>query len=224
VADLYLADEIFRGEAYPIPFSEPTVVIDIGMNVGFAALEFARDSRVKRVYAYEPFRKTFQMAVENFSLNPEYQPKIVADCSGLSTKNEVRNVEYSETLRAGMTTNGIPKTAFSSGVLELETILLKEIYETLFPIVEAHPSERMILKMDCEGDEFELIPRLSETGILSRFDLIMIEFHRKSPDELFEILEGHGYDFTSATRSAQILFQGKQSNMIYAAKDSSYLE
>lgn len=223
IVDLFLTDEIFRGFSYPVPITHPCVVFDVGMNAGFTSLEFARHPQVQAVYGYEPFPRTFQMALENFRLNPELAHKIFPFCCGLAVKDETRTIMYSENLRAGMTTTGIPETHFSLGLTAKETIELKEITQSLKATMQKHENLSLILKMDCEGDEFELIPRLHESHLLERFDLIMIEFHRQDPDPLLEILATLGYQFTSAIRSEQILFQGKVSNMIYAAKDPALL-
>ncbi len=224
MADLFLADEIFACFSYPISVDEPSVVVDVGMNVGMAALDFARYPQVKRVYGFEPFPETFRMAQNNFSLNPELQKKIVSHCFGLSIVNESRAVDYSHTLRSGMTVRGIPPSCYKPGEVIREIIELKDICEVFIPIIQQSLGHRLILKMDCEGDEFELIPRLDSAYLLDSFDMMMIEFHHHEPSGLLEVLDRLGYQYSSAIKSEQILFQGKNQNMIYAARDPHFLK
>ncbi len=221
--DLHLVDEIFRGLSYPIPFSEPCIVFDIGMNSAVAALDFARHPQVQCVYGFEPFPQTFQMAVENLKLNPELSKKIVPQCFGLSTIDETREINYSKYLRMSMTSRGIPPLPFSKDDISTETIVLKDIVDVFSRLFLKHSSSRYVLKMDCEGDEFELLPKLASSRLLDRFDLVMIEYHRNSPEELKNILGEAGFHVTGATRSEQIGFQQKGGNMIYAAKDPEFL-
>jgi FkbM family methyltransferase len=223
-ADLYLTDEIFRGHSYSIRLPENSVVVDVGMNSGLAALDFARLSKVSAVYGFEPFPKTFEMAMRNFALNPLLSSKIHAVCGGLAVQDESRVVKYSSNLRAGMTTRGVPPTTFSLGEVSTETIQLFDIVACVSKIFTRHHNSSFILKMDCEGDEYDLIPRLHETGLLKEFQIVMMEYHHRSPDLLIDILDANDFSTTDAITSDQILSQGKNGNMIYAAKDASLLE
>lgn len=222
--DLFLTAELFRGCSYPIPFNEPCIVFDVGMNVGMAALQFASSPYVERVYSFEPFPRTFELAVANCALNPTIMAKIHPHCFGLATANESRLVTYSEKLRGSMTTQGVPPCRFSPGIVTTEAIELRDIVDVFSPILAQSSQYRRILKMDCEGDEYTLIPRLEEQGLLKVFDFIMIEFHYQGAGPILDILERNDFFTTSATRSEQILFHGKEGNMIYASKNQKDLD
>ena len=54
-ADEMVFREIFIDECYNISFPCDSVLIDIGMNVGYASLFFASNSKIKEIFGYEPF-------------------------------------------------------------------------------------------------------------------------------------------------------------------------
>jgi len=57
--------------------------------------------------------------------------------------------------------------------------------------------EKIILKIDCEGSEYEILERLNDTGLLPRFDVIMIEWHIKGTAPLRKILHDNNFDILS---------------------------
>src|SRR5260221_3132548 len=61
--------EILVRDVYETITDEEIVVIDVGMNVGTAALFFASRDNVKRVYGFEPVPSSCATAEVNFSLN-----------------------------------------------------------------------------------------------------------------------------------------------------------
>lgn len=74
--EILILHEIFVGGIYNIITPKPVVVLDIGMNTGFASLYFSIQPCVLSVVGYEPFVKTYEQAKENFSLNPEIAKKL----------------------------------------------------------------------------------------------------------------------------------------------------
>lgn len=53
----------------------------------------------------------------------------------------------------------------------------------------------MILKLDCEGEEYGIIEELSKKGILNRFSLIILEWHYYGKDCILQFLQDAGLSY-----------------------------
>jgi hypothetical protein len=91
-----------------------------------------------------------------------------------------------------------------------EEVEVKDISVVFESILSKTNRLDVVVKIDCEGEEFNLISRLSETGLLSKIKALMIEWHYRSPQELEVYLERSGFQTFSLTDS------GFNSGMIYA--------
>jgi FkbM family methyltransferase len=93
---------------FPYSFSDIQnnyTVLDIGANIGDTALYFASYKNVDKVYAFEPFLKTYQQACDNFALN-NIGGKIEIFNFGISYRDEKElKVEYSHKNTGSMTSN-----------------------------------------------------------------------------------------------------------------------
>jgi len=75
---LYLVKEVFVKSEYNLNIRRESVLIDIGMNRAAVSLLFATNENIKKIYAYEPFKPTFESAKKNLALNPKLSKKINA--------------------------------------------------------------------------------------------------------------------------------------------------
>jgi FkbM family methyltransferase len=185
--------EVIAWETYN--FSDPEhkyIVLDIGGNVGITALFLAKKENVVKVFTFEPMQVTFQELKKNLELNPELSPKIEPFQFGIGGKDEIFTVPYSAA--SNTTTSYVfPQDVTSSedNVAELEVRDAGKVFRSI--IEENKNTNRIFMKVDCEGAEFDIIPRLAETGCLSEIDAVIMEFHRKSPAPLIEILNKNGF-------------------------------
>ena len=76
--ELLILKEIYINGIYNYYSLNKSVLIDIGMNVGLTSLFYANKYNFKQIYAYEPFRPTFDLAHDNFKLNLEISKKIIS--------------------------------------------------------------------------------------------------------------------------------------------------
>lgn len=86
----YTIKEIFALSGYSVPQLykfEEFVVFDIGMNRGYASLNFANFDSCSTVYGFEINNETYNLALENLSLNPKLAYKIKTYDYGLSDKD-----------------------------------------------------------------------------------------------------------------------------------------
>ena len=179
----FIVEEVFGNQEYGAFLSEPSIVIDIGMNVATTALYFAKEKPVKRVIAFEPYPQAIQRAERNLAINPEIAHKIEIRRYALGETNGKACLEVdpklstiSKIAREPHLENHDSKrfvVEMRDAEAELESVL-----------AELPKDERIILKVDCEGSEREIFQRLS-SRTLSRIDVILLEWHH--PEILDEI-------------------------------------
>jgi FkbM family methyltransferase len=169
--DLRVFEEIYFHNAYNFTVPGSVEVIDIGMNIGLASLYFAAQSNVKKVYAFEPFKETFDHAMLNFEQNPEIASKIQPFHFGLGSSNRSEQFYYNALEKGYM---GIVNNSKSG---EVVSVLIKNVTEVLKPILGATEQVKYIAKIDCEGAEYEIIDSLYNSGLLKKIDAVIIEWH-----------------------------------------------
>ncbi len=212
--DLEILNEIFIQGVYNFICDQPLVVIDIGMNVGWASLYFALDDNVQQVYSFEPFKKTYEDALNNFALNPNLKEKINPFDYGIGGKDEVVTVEYDYDLKASVGVKGLPESMEkkSQGKKIKEDIAIRSATDVLSSIFEKFTDTDFMAKIDCEGSEYDILKSLEKADMLSRFKVIIMEWHEKGPDELVSYLRNA--NFTVFSRRPK----SKNIGMIYAVR------
>ncbi|HVU85790.1 MAG TPA: FkbM family methyltransferase [Pirellulales bacterium] len=192
--DLFILTEIFDHQCYNFSTTGETVVIDIGMNIGVASLFFASDPNVCRVFSFEPFRRTYELACANLRWNPAYAAKITTKNFGLADRDGVEELPYIEERKGSVGINGLPRSFTPARQdLHMERIELCEAATVLRPIFADYPEAQIVLKIDCEGSEYGIFKNLDAAGLLGRFQAIMLEWHNHGPHPLRETLEKHGF-------------------------------
>jgi FkbM family methyltransferase len=152
------------------------VVLDVGASEGDSAIYFAARG-AKRVYALEPYLYSCNLARRNVSAN-RLNGKIrvlEAGCGGKDAQVLIdpnyRNSMYS-TLRH-----------FSTG--------RRTRIFSLRSLVKKYGLRGAVLKLDCEGSEYEIILN-SDNRVLRNFCQILIEYHHGS-EELERKLRSAGF-------------------------------
>lgn len=128
--------------------------IDIGANAGIATIIMAKLNPRSKVYAFEPFKETYNLLLKNIELNNlsnvypfmmavskpginELTLSVRSDCSGANSviaDTKLFNEQYEQT------SNMVVKCISFDQILEKFSI--NEVY---------------LLKIDCEGAEFDII-------------------------------------------------------------------
>lgn len=137
---------------FDIDLSNRTI-IDVGANSGDTALYFA--SNGSNVYGFEPVKEYYEMGMRNIELNPDLKKKIKFFNKGVSYKKGKINIESMQSTSEYIS---------DGDSYEVEIISIDDILNCV---------EADILKMDCEGCEFEII----ENCDLSMFNEIIFEYH-----------------------------------------------
>lgn len=186
---LWTADEVLCNTGYEFLLDEPYIMIDIGFNIGITSLYFARKSKIKAIYGFEPFIPTYNQGLNNLKLNPDYSDKIKLFDYGLGIEDKVLRIPYNKELPGSMS------TVFQNSkdnVSSIEEVKIKNAYDVINEIINKH-KEKVFVKLDTEGSEFEILPLLSETGLLSKIDILIMEYHKKDPQVLLDILKRNNF-------------------------------
>lgn len=148
------------------------VFVDVGANVGFVSVFVAKKYPDARIIAFEPAPETFKALERNLALNgignvTAINKAVNADGRDLELfvlagNSGASGAFYNDAVRSRMTNNGQGFTARTPAT-------------TLEQIFETHGIDRcQVLKLDCEGAEFEI---LEQTTMLERIDRIIMEMH-----------------------------------------------
>jgi FkbM family methyltransferase len=208
---LYSVIEVFVRSEYDLNIKKDSILIDIGMNRAAASLFFAMNESIKKIYAYEPFKPTFEMAKKNLDLNPVLSKKIIPLNFGLGKSETKLILPYSADASVGMsTTYDVCRNRKNT---KKETVIIKDAAKEISSILEENEGRHVIVKCDCEGAEFEIFERLNEENLVGRLDVIIIEYHFEKPDILINILTENG--FAAQTKVGS---QKKKTGYIYAVR------
>lgn len=212
--NIKVIEEVFINFLYDFRTIEHVVVCDVGMNVGVASLFFASFENVKKVYGFEPFLGTFKLAEENFKLNSTIASKITYYNYGLGKSDSTLSVPLPNSGFLGGTTSDffyphLPKNRKS----ENTTVEIKEISKIIQQIKTEHPSQKILLKLDCEGAEYEIVDNLCDTGLINEVSYIFAEYHFKGKEALMQRLTQKGFFVLGAANEHISPF-----GMIYAFK------
>ena len=187
---LYLIKEVFVKSEYNLNLKRESVLIDIGMNRAAASLLFATNENIKKIYAYEPFKPTFEVAKRNLRLNPQLSEKIIPLNFGLGKAEAKLELPYAANASGAMsTTHNIREDANT----KKETVVIKDAAEQIAAILEENKNKHIIVKCDCEGAEYEIFERLNEKNLVGGIDVVMMEYHFEKPDRLINIFAENGF-------------------------------
>jgi len=190
-ADLSMLTEIWAIEQYSpkgFEINRKDVIIDIGAHVGFFSVYAAQHAPEGRVISFEPLPANYETLKKNIFQNGIKNIKpfnmAVARAAGVRDfyEYEGHNGCHSLYYRG----NG---KKIEVGAISLKEVLGKN------KVVHCN-----ILKMDCEGAEFEILLNTGKT-VFSKIDKIVGELHtdiqkKYSVDQLLKYLDLCGYDVT----------------------------
>jgi FkbM family methyltransferase len=165
--------EIFLDEDYgTVP--DDSIVLDLGAHMGVFSVYATTTARNVVVYAYEPFAEFYKVLKENVRLNGRDE---AVHCFNAAVASEA----------------GSRDLYLKSGTFFFPTLLDKTNSDheapvavrctTLLEIMESNHLERVdLLKMDCEGAEYEIL-YTTPPSYLERIAEIRMEYHNLDSDE-----------------------------------------
>jgi FkbM family methyltransferase len=203
--EMQILQEIFVEGSYDISVPGPSLVWDIGMNVGISSLYFAARGDVQ-VVGYEPIGPTYELALANLDLNPSLRHAITAVHSGIGGSDRTEMVDYCSERRGSVGVLGavgdpiLRRLVFHLPVdvpVWKEALRLEDAVPILASMRSAHPGLPIIAKIDCEGAEYEIIDALYRSGDLASLHALIIEWHRNGPEQLQRQLADAGFTVIS---------------------------
>ena len=168
--------EVFGFEPYKFLATNCDLLVDIGANIADSSIYFALNG-AQRVVAIEPFPVAYTMAKENITMN------------GLSDKIELYRVGYGYDSQMIL---GDQTSSPSSQTIPSNSGVLTEMW-SLEKILKDKRGNKIFLKMDCEGCEYNLIHEPDDN--LRLFDKIQIEYHFGS-EKIINKLKQAGFTVT----------------------------
>lgn len=163
--DRHILLKIFARDEYAlggIPRGALDTVIDIGAHIGIFAARAAPLAR--RVLSFEPAPDNFALLLENLASFPNVQPFRKAAFGERGTGALILTADpASHSLHRG----GSP---FEVGEVDVECITLADIFR------ENAVDRCGLLKLDCEGAEYEIIPSIPG-DLWPRIDRVSLEYH-----------------------------------------------
>ncbi|WP_295608932.1 FkbM family methyltransferase [uncultured Methanobrevibacter sp.] len=167
------SEEYFYGDEWNMVDFNNRHVIDIGGNNGDTSLYFAKKG--SEVIGFEPVKHLYDLALENIDLNDDLKDKITFINKGVGAKRGELQINAKSI-----------KDYIDDDTYKMEIITINDILNN-------YNFTPDILKMDCEGCEFEII--LNED--LTMFNDIIFEHHSKITGKnfipLIEKLEEDGF-------------------------------
>lgn len=199
ITPAYGAHEIFNDNEYHFSAQDKAVVIDIGMNYGFASLYFALRDDVEAVYAFEPAKPVYEKALFSFSLN-ECADKITAYNCGLGSGDKTIMLNFNPTGTGATSTIAAHQSA---GKTKLPA-QIKDAAAEIRGIIAKHPGKRVVIKCDCEGGEREIFARLDTENVLPHIDCVMMEYHHNYDEFIEPLLDKHGFVYFKSSPHASV--------------------
>jgi FkbM family methyltransferase len=173
--EFFIINEVFIENVYKIESNDDYIVCDIGMNVGITSLYFSQFENIKLIYGFEPLKPTFECAAHNFSLNKEHIAKIVPYNYGLSNADKTLLINYDPNNKGNVGIKNMHRILKEES--SKEKIELKDASKALLEIISSHPSEKFLVKIDCEGSEYDIIENFESEAILRSVNIFIIEWH-----------------------------------------------
>ena len=168
---------VFGLEEYGFLEVENETVVDIGANIGDSPIYFLLNN-AKNVIALEPYPYSYNIALKNIKKN-SMEDKITLLNAGYGQDSIIKvNPNFENAI-------GSELKSFNGGV---DTKIL-----SLKTLLSDYHIDKAILKMDCEGCEYNILKEDNNT--LRKFKRIQIEYHY-GYEKLKEKLKDAGFTVT----------------------------
>ncbi len=151
---------VFINNDYKFLNPENEFIIDIGANIGDSSIYFALNN-AKKVIALEPYPYSYNFALKNININ------------NLNDKIILLNAGYGEDSEIKVDENKITNAA--TDLVQSNKGKSIKIYSLKTLINSYGLDNDLLLKMDCEGCEYNLLNE--DCDILKKFKRIQLEYH-----------------------------------------------
>ena len=181
-ADLFIYSEVFEHECYALPLrNPPATILDLGANIGLAAVYFARAFPAARLACVEPDPDNFRVLRRNLDLNG-----VAAEAVSAAVHNEDGAVTMARAASAYGHRVADVRTQGSAGRYEVAAVTVPTLLARL-------GWERIgLAKIDIEGHETTLLAEPCDW--LHRVDALCLEYHLDGGGQhLAALADRHGF-------------------------------
>jgi len=138
------------------------VVIDIGAHIGLFSIYASQFCHAGKILAFEPIKENYDVLLENIQLN--HLSNVSAFNLAVSDKSSSLKIYLNQSDNAAHTIYGAGKN-----FIEIKSTTLKEI-------IDSKCDEIDMIKLDCEGAEYDILESLPK-DYFKRIEKMCMEYH-----------------------------------------------
>lgn len=173
---------------YGTPIQDGWTVVDIGAGIGDFCIYSAYGNPNTVIYAFEPFSESYHLLIKNLVQNAV--ENVIAFQEAVWSQGGRLVLDLSEGEPLKIASRKTPLTDENKEAVTVEALALQTVMERLgINIVD-------LLKLDCEGAEYEILMEASSIT-LSKIKRIIMEYHDVDDvhhhGQLIPFLESEGY-------------------------------
>lgn len=173
--------ETFINEAYGYFNLKNGTVVDIGAFIGDTSAYFASKG-AKKILAFEAAPPIFKMAQENIKMNELQNTVEIRNIAVAGREGETELSFYNS--QPGSSSIVYKDLTHRSTHYQVKTTTLDQIMKEVNYVD--------LLKIDCEGAEYQILPLASKEGNLKNISNIIMEIHGP-PREILDVLKANQF-------------------------------
>ena len=206
--DIMQLATVWLAEDYKIAdfsIGDKDIIIDIGAHIGLFSLFASQYCKNGKIYCFEPIKENYDILTENIDLNKN--KNLIPFNYAVSKESNHKKIY--------LNSDDSAHSIFPSGenIIEVKSTTIKSIFD------ENQINYCNMLKLDCEGSEYEIIDSIPDEYFL-RINKIIIEYHlaTKKP-KLYNNLLKKLEDLSFKIKTEKIT---EDMGMIYALNQKKY--
>lgn len=154
------------------------IFLDLGANVGKVTEKLLEIDNITKIYCFEPVIENFKILERKFGKNDKIklENKIVWNQKGkvnfsVGSKNFHTNSKITKIIND----RNYDKRKYIKQY-EIDCI---DIYDFIESLNINNEEQYLVIKMDIEGAEYEVLPRMIEKNSIQKVDILLVEFHKE---------------------------------------------
>jgi FkbM family methyltransferase len=192
--ELYIINEIFIEKIYNFKANDDLIILDIGSNIGASIIYFNSFNNVKKIFAYEPVNETFECLKYNLELNNLGESDhIIIENVGLSSSNKIVEFQFSSDYKGSVGILPLAEfKALNKKTISVNLVDCTDVFEKALSQAQNLNCSIMV-KMDCEGGEYEILERLKNANLITQIKYIVMEWHGNDINQIVQYLDDFNF-------------------------------